>query len=101
MRCMLDIKMPLEPFSTMVRKGTAGQTLEKVLAEIKPEAVYFSAREGKRGAVIIVDIDDASRIPALGEPFFLLFNATVEVHPVMTPEDLSKAGLEALGKRYA
>jgi hypothetical protein len=41
---------------------------------------------------------DASDIPKMAEPWFLMFNATVEFQPVMTPEDLVKAGLEELGK---
>ena len=69
--------------------------------DTRPEAVYFTARDGKRGGVLIVDIDDPSKIPSIAEPFFLLFNAAVDIHPVMSPADLAKAGLEALGKRYA
>lgn len=101
MRCILDVKFPLEPFNTMVKKGTAGQAIEKALGDIKPEAVYFSAREGKRGAIIIVNLDSPAQMPSLAEPLFLSFNASVELHPVMTPDDLAKAGLEGIGKRYA
>lgn len=100
MRIMIDFRLPLEPFNTMVRNGTAGRTIEKVLADIKPEAVYFSERDGKRGGIAIVNLDDPSQVPSLAEPFFLAFNATVEFHPVMLPEDLARAGLESLGKRY-
>jgi hypothetical protein len=34
------------------------------------------------------------------EPFFLQFNADVVFHPAMTPEDLKRGGLEALGKKW-
>ena len=37
-------------------------------------------------------MSDLSEIPALAEPWFLAMNAAVEVHPVMTPADLMKAG---------
>jgi hypothetical protein len=30
--------------------------------------------------------------PAVAEPWFLSFNASLEIHPVMVPEDLLKAG---------
>jgi hypothetical protein len=29
---------------------------------------------------------------SVAEPWFLAFNASVEYHPAMTPEDLQKAG---------
>jgi hypothetical protein len=46
----------------------------------------------------VVDLKDPSDIPRLAEPWFLTFNATVEIQPAMTPEDLGRAGLEELGK---
>ena len=101
MRVLIDWDMPLEPFNTMVKKGTAGQTIEKVLGAIKPEAVYFAARGGKRGGTIVVDLPDASAIPKVLEHLFLAFDANVRIHPCMTPEDLAKAGLDELGKEYA
>ncbi len=101
MRMLLDWDMPLEPFNTMVKNGTAGRTIEKVLGEIKPEACYFCARGGKRGGTMIVDLPDASAIPKIAEHLFLAFEASLQFHPCMTPEDLEKAGLDDLGKGYA
>ena len=100
MRMLMDISFPLEPFNTMVKNGTAGQKLQQILEDLKPEAVYFTEGKGKRRAILIVDIADPSRIPAFAEPFFLAFNAGVELRIVMAPEDLAKAGLEELGKKY-
>ena len=100
MRMLIDLQMPLEPFNTLVKNGTAGQIIQKILTDLKPEAAYFVARDGKRGGTIVVDVADASKMPAIAEPFFLHFNASVSFHPCMTPEDLAKAGLEELGKKY-
>jgi hypothetical protein len=77
-----------------------GKKIERILKETKPEAVYFTEYEGQRGAVMIADVKNASQIPVLAEPWFLLFNADVEFHIAMTPEDLGRAGLEALGKKW-
>jgi hypothetical protein len=99
-RVLVDIIIPNEPFNSMVRAGTVGQKVDKVLADIKPEAIYFTEREGKRGCTMILDIADPSGLPAIAEPFFLGFDAAVSFHPVMTPDDLARAGLEELGKRY-
>jgi hypothetical protein len=100
MRGLLHVKFPHEPFNAAVRKGTAGDTIQKILAEIKPEAVYFTEYHGRRGAILIVDITDPSKVPALAEPWFLSFNANVEFHIVMTPEDLGRAGLEKMGAKW-
>lgn len=101
MRMLVDIQFPLEPFNTLVKSGTADQIIQKILADLKPEAAYFAARDGKRGGTLVLDIAEASGLPAVSEPFFLHFNANVSFHPCMTPEDLGKAGLAALGKKYS
>ncbi len=101
MRMLMLVDFPAEPFNTLTRNGTVGAKIQQALEDIKPETVYFSERDGSRGAVLIVDVPEPSRIPALAEPFFLTFNATVKFRIVMTPEDLGKAGLEALGKKYS
>jgi hypothetical protein len=46
---------------------------------------------------------DASEIPAIAQPWFLAFNASVEIHLVMVPDDLAKAGgsIENTVKKYA
>lgn len=101
MRMLMHVKMPHEPFNTAVRQGTAGETIQRILAELKPEAVYFTEYEGKRGCILIVDVADPSKIPSFAEPWFLLFNADVQFHAVMSPDDLERAGLDALGKRWS
>lgn len=101
MRMLVQAKIPHEPFNTAVRNGTAGKTIQRILDEIKPEAVYFTEYGGLRSAIMIVDLADPSNVPRLAEPWFLSFNADVEFHIVMSPEDLSRAGLDALGKKWA
>ena len=101
MRMLLNVRMPHEPFNTLVRQGKVGTLLARVLDDIKPEAVYFSEQDGKRGAVIVLDVKDQSRIPSIAEPFFLHFNADCHFHIAMSPDDLKKAGLDELGKKWA
>jgi hypothetical protein len=50
---------------------------------------------------MIVEMADPSKIPALAEPWFLIFNASVEFRVVMTPDDLQKAGLDEVGRKWA
>jgi hypothetical protein len=98
---LIHAKFPHEPFNTLVRSGKAGEVIQKVLADIKPEAVYFTEYGGRRGSIFIVDISDASRIPSIAEPLFLNFNADVEFHPVMLPDELARAGLDQIGKKWS
>ena len=100
MRMMIIAKNPPEPFNSGVKDGSSGKKLKAILEEIKPEVAFFTEIDGKRCTVMLVDMKDASQIPSLAEPFFLSFNSEVSFHPVMSPEDLGKAGLEDLGKKW-
>ena len=100
MRMLMHAKIPHDKFNAAVRDGTAGQKIQRILEATKPEAVYFTEYDGHRGAIMIVNVDDPSKVPSLAEPWFLLFDADVQFHAVMTPEDLGRAGLDALGKKW-
>jgi hypothetical protein len=100
MRMLLNIRVPHEPFNSLVREGTAGPTIAKILEDAKPEAVYFTEQNGTRGAVLIIDVAKPSQVPAYAEPWFLKFNADCEFRIVMSPNDLKDAGLEGLGKKW-
>lgn len=100
MRMLLNVRIPHEPFNTLVREGTPGEVIGRILEELKPEAAYFTEQNGTRGAVLVVNLDDPSGIPARAEPFFLKFNADVELRVAMVPTDLMKAGLENLGSKW-
>jgi len=100
MRMLLSVTIPHEPFNTLVREKKAGTILQRILAEIKPEAAYFTEQDGSRGAVFVIEVSDPSRVPSFAEPFFLNFNADCRLRIVMSPEDLARAGLDALGEQW-
>jgi hypothetical protein len=100
MRMMMLFECPVEPFNTLVRKGTAGSIIMKILDDIKPEAAYFGERDGKRGGVFIVNVANPSDVPKLAEPFFLNFDASVQFRVCMVPQDLAQADLGAIGKKW-
>lgn len=101
MKMLVNIKIPHEPFNTLVKNGTAGEIIGKIIDDLKPESIYFTEQNGTRGAVAIVEVDDSSRIPYFAEPFFLNFNANCEFRIAMSPEDLKKAGLNELGRKWS
>ncbi len=101
MKILLNVKIPHKTFNAAVRDGTIGTKLNKILEATKPEAVYFTEHNELRGAVIAVDLPDASKIPSLAEPWFLTFEADVELRVAMSPADLKNAGLEELAKKWS
>ncbi len=100
MKLMQIVRFPHKKFNERVIDGSVGSKTKAILEEIKPEAVYYSEMNGQRNVILIVDVSEPSKIPALAEPWFLTFEADVEFHVVMEPEELEKAGLDELGKKW-
>ena len=92
MRMLLRVSIPTEAGNAAMKAGMFGPTVERILADLKPEAAYFLADDnGNRSGSIVFDMQDTSQMPAVAEPWFLAFNAKVSVRPVMTPQDLGAA----------
>jgi hypothetical protein len=102
MRFMITCRIPVEKGNELAMNGTLGETIQSIMEELEPEAAYFSDIEGARGGFIVVNMDDASQIPAMAEPLFIGLGATIQVHPVMTPEDLGRAtpAIEQAAQKY-
>lgn len=103
MRMLLRVSIPVETGNAAAKSGTLGSTVQSILADLKPEAVYFFADDnGNRSGSIVFDMKDSSEIPAIAEPWFLAFNAKVSFRPVMTPQDLAtgEPGIKKAAKKY-
>ena len=92
MKYIMKFRIPMERGNEVLRDPKFGEKMHQLLTEVKAEASYFSTLHGQRGAYIVVNMDDASQIPAIAEPFFLWLHADIEWIPVMKIEDLQKAG---------
>ncbi len=101
MKMLLTAEFPLEPFNSLVRSGEVGKVIGDILETIKPETAYFTEQDGKRGGIFVVDVKNSSDVPLFAEPFFLKLNATCKFRILMSPDDLGKADLESLGKKWA
>ena len=101
MRMLMQAKIPHAKFNAAVKDGTVGQKIQRILEETKPEAVYFTEYDGRRGVILIVNVDSPSKVPVLAEPWFLVFDADVQFHIVMSPEELGRSGLEVIAKKWA
>jgi hypothetical protein len=102
MRFLLKVNIPVDAGNVAAKAGKLGEKIQQILEDLKPEAVYFTADNGQRTVFIFLDMQDASQVPAIAEPWFLAFNAKVEIYPVMVPDDLMKAGpaIEQAVKKY-
>ncbi|MBI4640796.1 MAG: hypothetical protein HY731_08885 [Candidatus Tectomicrobia bacterium] len=102
MRYLVRFRFPVDSGNMVLRDPQFGAKLQQLLSDMQAEAAYFTVVEGQRGGYIVVNFDDASKIPAIAEPLFLWLKADVEFIPVMLAEDLAKAGpaIEAAMKQW-
>jgi hypothetical protein len=90
MRFLISAKIPTEAGNLMVQDPNLLNKLETYIDKVNAEATYFFEADGNRVAVFIVDIQSADQIPVLVEPLFSGMGAHVELHPVMSLDDLKK-----------
>ncbi len=102
MRFMISCRVPTERANALIREGRFPQTFQSILEDLQPEAAYFTDVDGARGAYFILNMDEASELPAKVEPLFHGMGAEVKVHLVMMPEDLQKGmpALEQAAQKY-
>ena len=103
MRVLLKVNIPVEAGNAAAKAGKLGAIAQSIIHDLKPEAAYFTDERGQRTAMLFLDLPDESHIPAIAEPWFQAFNASIEIHPVMVVEDLEKASgaIEQAVKKYA
>jgi len=101
MKMLLSVEFPIEPFNSLVSSGKAGEIIGRILDSIKPELAYFTEQDGARGGIFVIDVETPSDVPFFAEPFYLNFQASCKFRILMSPEDLQKAGLDELGKKWA
>jgi hypothetical protein len=97
---LMRVQMDVEAGNRAIQDGSWAQTMEAVMREMEPEAVYFTAQDGMRTGFIVFDLKDPSDIPVVAEPFFTNVQAKIDLSPVMTPADV-QAGLEKAARAAA
>lgn len=103
MRFLLKAEMATDVSNVAAQNSSLAGTIQSILDDLKPEAAYFLASNGKRTALLVVNLQEASQIPALAEPWFQALGANVEIVPVMTARDLQigAPAIEQAAKKYA
>jgi hypothetical protein len=100
MRCIIECWIPAEDGNCSLLDGTMPGRIQKYLEAVKPEAVYFTVKDGQRTMIVIADIPSEDKMVATLEPLWLDWNGSVTCTPVMTLADLQKSGkdMEKLAK---
>jgi hypothetical protein len=100
MRILMTAKFPNEPFNSMIREGRVEEIMDEIMENQRPETAYFTEINGQRGCIALFNMNDQSQLPGLAEPYFLNFNAECHFSVAMTVEDLKKANLNEIGKKW-
>ena len=92
MRMLLRATIPTDAGNASLKDGSMKETLDSILGDANPEAVYFYIENGRRTCMMIFEMNDVSQLPAVVEPWFLSMGADITLVPVMNGEDFEKAG---------
>lgn len=98
MRMMMKVSIPVQAGNKTIKAGVLPKTMMQFVEQHRPEGVWFTAEHGNRTAFFVFDLKNASDIPSIAEPFFMNLDATIDLVPVMSLEDM-KAGVERAMKQ--
>ncbi len=90
---MVRAIFPTEVGNRAVKDPNFIKNIQGFMDNNKVEAAYFTAVNGNRNAIFILDIPSTDMLPVIAEPFFQM-GGSVEFFPTMNLEDLKK-GLSA------
>lgn len=97
MRFMLKVSVPTQAGNEAIKSGSFGDVMAQFMERHQPEACYFGVEQGQRTMYAFLDIADLSQMPVIGEPFFMGFQAEIELSPVMNAQDLRQGLSQAFG----
>jgi hypothetical protein len=100
MRFIIECWIPAENGNCSLLDGTMPVKIKKYLDTVKPEAVYFTIKDGQRTMIAVINIPSEDKMVAMMEPLWLDWGASVTCTLAMSLEDLEKAGrdMEKLAK---
>ncbi len=101
MKYLVKVTLPSEATES-IRDGSIMEKMQRIFNDMKPEAAYFVTENGRRTMYIVVKADAAKPLPYLAEPWWLMFNADVDILPAFTLQDMESLGpvLEDIVKKF-
>ena len=92
MRFLVKAKWPVEKANHLARHGELGKSVQSIVEDLNPEAAYFYTDEGKRTALMVIDLQDASELPRIAE---------LEVPTTNTPRNMNSDWLRTRSNRFS
>jgi len=77
MRCSIECWIPAGTGNCSIPDGTLPVKIKKYLETAKPEAMYFTVKDGQRTMFAIVNIPSGDKMVAMLEPLWLDGDASV------------------------
>ncbi len=93
MRMLMTVEMDTEKANKAIAENKLGEIMMSAFERIKPEAVYFGAKDGRRTGFIVFDLKEAADIPSVAEPFLQALDVRIDLIPVMDAQEV-QAGLQ-------
>jgi hypothetical protein len=97
MRMLMTIEMDNEAVNRSIKDGSLPKMMDSALERLRPEAAYFTTRQGNRTAYVVVDLQEPAQMLEVTAPFFMGLNAKIDWSPVMTRDEL-REGLTRLAR---
>ena len=97
MRMMLKVTMATDAGNKAIVENKLPQIVGKFVESYKPESTYFTSENGQRCALFFFEMNDASQMPSICEPFFMGLNAKIELNPAMNLADMQAGVAKAMG----
>ncbi len=92
MRCIVECVIPADAGNSSILDGSLPSKVKKYIEAVKPEAIYFTVKDGQRTIFAVVNLPSEDKMVAFNEPLWLDFGASVTMTPAMSLADLEKAG---------
>jgi len=91
MRMMYKFLIPNEKGNQAKADGSLRKAIDEIIERTKPECAYFYMYQGRRGGLMVFDIQHPSELIPLNDLLMSATGAEINVHPAMTREDLDRA----------
>ena len=88
MRLMLRFTIPIEKGNEAEADGSLSKAIKELVEQVQPESAYFHLQDGKRAGTIFFEESDQARMAVINEPLFAKLNASIEIQPAVSLEEL-------------